>query len=76
MPDSSYKHVTGSVLTINKLKKSIKFKEVEVIDISLIYLRVTTPQLTNEALEFENVFSFELYPVLTFKKSLYQVSVT
>ena len=53
------------MLTIRKLKNSIKFKEVEVIDTSLIYFKVIALRLTNEALKVENVFSFELYPVPT-----------
>ena len=40
-----------------------KVNEVEVTVISLIYSRVTAPQLTNEALKVEKIFSFELYPV-------------
>ena len=54
------------MLTIKKLKKSKTFNEVEVIDISLIYSRVIAIRLKNEALNVENVFSFELYPVPTF----------
>ena len=50
---------------MKKLKKSIKVNEVEVIDTSLIYSRVIALQLTNGALNVENVFGFELSPVLT-----------
>ena len=50
---------------MKKLKKSIQVNYVEVIDTSLIYSRVIAPQLKNEALKVENVFSFELSPVPT-----------
>ena len=52
-------------MNIKKLKKSIKFKGVEVIETSLIYSRVIVLQLTNKSLKVENVFRFELYPVPT-----------
>ena len=43
----------------------LKVNEVEEIDISLIYSRVISLQLTNHALKVENIFSFELSPVPT-----------
>ena len=43
----------------------LKVNEVEEIDISLIYSRVISLQLTNQALKVENIFSFELSPVPT-----------
>ena len=65
LADGFYKPLNLAVLTIKKLKKSIKVKEVEVIDISFIYCRVIAIQLTNEILKVKNVFSFELSPVPT-----------
>ena len=65
LPDGFYKLLTVVVLTMKKLKKSIKINEVEVIDTSLIYSRVIALQLKNVALRVENVFSFELSPVPT-----------
>ena len=50
---------------MKKFKKSIKIKEVEVIDTSFIYFRVIALQLTNEALKMANGFSFELSSVPT-----------
>ena len=43
----------------------MKFKEAEVIDVSLIYSRVIAIQLSTETLKVKNVFNFELYPVPT-----------
>ena len=65
LPDGFYKPLTAAVLTMKKLKKSMKVNEVEVIDKSLIYSRVIALQLTNVAVKAENVFSFEVSPVLT-----------
>ena len=50
---------------MKKLKKSIKANELEVIDTSFIYSRVIALQLTKEALQVENVSSFEIFLVLT-----------
>ena len=50
---------------MKKLKKSIKVNELEVIDSSFIYSRVIALQLTKEALQVENVSSFEIFLVLT-----------
>ena len=50
---------------MKKLKKSIKVNELEVIDTSFIYSRVIALQLTKEALQVENVSSFEIFLVLT-----------
>ena len=65
LPDGFYKPVAAVVLTMKKLKKSIKVNKVEVIDTSFIYFRVIALQLTNKALNVKNVFSFELSPVPT-----------
>ena len=40
LPDGFYKPVAAVVLTMKKLKKSIKVNKVEVIDTSFIYFRV------------------------------------
>ena len=65
LSDGFYKPLAVVVLTMKKLKKSIKINEVEVIDTSLICSRVFSLQLINVALRVENAFSFELSPVLT-----------
>ena len=73
LPDGFCKLLTVAVLTLKKLKKSIKFNEAEVIDTSLICSRVIALQLTNEALKSKNVFSLEFFPVPT---SCFMIRVT
>ena len=65
LPDGFCKLLTVAVLTLKKLKKSIKFNEAEAIETSLICSRVIALQLTNEALKSKNVFSLEFFPVPT-----------
>ena len=56
----------AAVSNMKELNEAIlKVIEVEEIDVSLIYSRVISLQLTNQALKVENIFSFELSPVPT-----------
>ena len=58
--------ISAAVSIMKELNEVIlKVNEVEEIDISLIYSRVISLQLTNQALKVENIFSFELSPVPT-----------
>ena len=65
LPNGFYAILNKEVKTVTVLKKSVKVNDVEIIDASLIYSRVIALQLTNNALEIENVFKFELAPIPT-----------
>ena len=47
------------------VKKSVPLNDVEIIETSLIYLRVIVIQLTNKAMTVENIFNYKLSPIPT-----------
>ena len=47
------------------VKKFVPLNDVEIIDTSLIYSRITAMQLTNKVMTVGNIFKYELPPIPT-----------